>query len=64
VYPKPLLDRIEPSVDALVAHIEEQTDYEQPAVADEGFSIVEDELPEPVHAGGGEAGHDSEEGDG
>jgi NADH-quinone oxidoreductase subunit M len=30
VYPKPLLDRIEPSVDALVAHVEERTDLEPP----------------------------------
>ena len=30
VYPKPMLERIEPSVDALIAHIEERTDYEQP----------------------------------
>ncbi len=31
VYPKPVLDRIAPSVEALVAHIEEQTDYVEPA---------------------------------
>ena len=56
-----MLDRIEPSVEALIAHIEDQTDYEQPAVADEGFAIVEDEVPEPVHAG---TGDDGEAGDG
>jgi NADH-quinone oxidoreductase subunit M len=33
VYPKPMLDRIQPSVDALVAHIEDKTGYEQPQPA-------------------------------
>ena len=36
VYPKPMLDRIEPSVDRLVAHIEAHSDYVQPAVATAG----------------------------
>jgi NADH-quinone oxidoreductase subunit M len=30
VYPKPLLDRIEPSVDALVEHVVENSDFEHP----------------------------------
>ncbi|CAB4729274.1 unannotated protein [freshwater metagenome] len=30
VYPKAMLDRIEPSVKALLAHVEEQTGYEEP----------------------------------
>ena len=30
VYPKPLLDRIEPSVDALVEHVVENSDFENP----------------------------------
>jgi NADH-quinone oxidoreductase subunit M len=33
VYPKPVLDRINPSVEALVSRIEEATDHRQPAVA-------------------------------
>ncbi len=33
VYPKPVLDRIEPSVNRLIAHVEKHTDYTQPAVA-------------------------------
>ncbi len=33
VYPKPMLDRIEPSVERLVAHVEEHSDFVQPAVA-------------------------------
>ncbi len=32
VYPKPVLDRIEPSVDALVEHVQDHTGYRQPAV--------------------------------
>jgi NADH-quinone oxidoreductase subunit M len=51
VYPKPVLDRIAPSVEALVAHIEEQTDYVEPRVADDGFGVVEDEVPEPASHG-------------
>ncbi|MGB0114826.1 MAG: NADH-quinone oxidoreductase subunit M [Ilumatobacteraceae bacterium] len=30
VYPKPVLDRIEPSIDVLIAHVEEHTDYVEP----------------------------------
>ena len=30
VYPKPMLDRIEPSVNSLIAHVEERTGYEEP----------------------------------
>jgi NADH-quinone oxidoreductase subunit M len=30
IYPKPMLDRIEPAVDSLIAHVEERTGYEQP----------------------------------
>jgi NADH-quinone oxidoreductase subunit M len=36
IYPAPVLDRIEPAVDDLIAHLEEHTDYEQPGVATEG----------------------------
>ncbi|MEX2294495.1 MAG: NADH-quinone oxidoreductase subunit M [Acidimicrobiales bacterium] len=36
VYPKPMLERIEPSVDRLVGHIETHSDYVQPAVATAG----------------------------
>ena len=28
VYPKPMLERIEPAVDALIAHVEDKTGYE------------------------------------
>jgi len=33
VYPRPVLERIAPSVRQLVAHVEEHSDYRQPAVA-------------------------------
>jgi NADH-quinone oxidoreductase subunit M len=32
VYPKPMLDRIEPSVKALIAHVSDKTGYEEPAI--------------------------------
>ncbi|HSP05308.1 MAG TPA: NADH-quinone oxidoreductase subunit M [Acidimicrobiales bacterium] len=38
VYPKPVLERIEPSVAALVSHIEGATDFVEPDAATSGFS--------------------------
>ena len=38
VYPKPMLDRIEPSVARLVSHIEDHSDYTEPQVATVGAS--------------------------
>ncbi|HYF45664.1 MAG TPA: Fe-S-binding domain-containing protein, partial [Acidimicrobiales bacterium] len=35
IYPKPVLERIEPAVDHLVAHLEEHTDFREPDVAHE-----------------------------
>jgi NADH-quinone oxidoreductase subunit M len=35
VYPRPVLDRINPSVQRLVHQVERKTDYQQPAVAAE-----------------------------
>jgi len=35
-YPKPVLDRLQPSVKALVAHVEQHSDYREPAVANLG----------------------------
>ena len=50
IYPKPMLDRIEPAVNALVAHVEERTGYEEP----------QPELAElePEGSGDGEEGSD------
>jgi NADH-quinone oxidoreductase subunit M len=36
VYPKPMLERIEPAVDKLIEHVETHSDYRQPAVYAEG----------------------------
>jgi NADH-quinone oxidoreductase subunit M len=36
VYPKPMLERIEPAVDRLIEHVETHSDYRQPAVYAEG----------------------------
>ncbi|CAN5660454.1 NADH-quinone oxidoreductase subunit M [soil metagenome] len=44
VYPKPIFDRIAPAVDRLVQHVEDNSDYRQPDVADKGEKVVpEDE---------------------
>lgn len=40
VYPKPFLDRIDPSVKALISHVESKTDRRQPAVAANGGAVV------------------------
>jgi NADH-quinone oxidoreductase subunit M len=34
IYPKPMLDRIQPSVDALIAHVEQRTDFVVPEPLD------------------------------
>ena len=59
VYPKPVLERIEPSVAALVEHIEGSTDFEEPDAATSGFSgeIVDG------HAGGGDHGAEGDHGE-
>jgi NADH-quinone oxidoreductase subunit M len=40
LYPKPLLERVEPSVKALITHVESRSDYHQPRVADLGPKAV------------------------
>ncbi len=68
VYPKPIFDRIEPAVDRLVHHIEDNSDYRQPDVATEGEEIVPEserrsEEPAGEHGGSGESeseSHDAE----
>ncbi len=48
VYPKPMLDRIEPAVTQLVGHIEEHSDYVEPEVATAGAgSEAADDEAEP-----------------
>jgi len=55
IYPKPMLDRIEPSVKALIAHVEDETDYTEPVP-------VVPEVEEPSHGEdkAGEASHSDE----
>ncbi|MSW20133.1 MAG: NADH-quinone oxidoreductase subunit M [Actinobacteria bacterium] len=53
VYPKAMLDRIEPSVKALLAHVEEQTGYEEPIP-------VAVPVSEPEHAKDKEHAKDTE----
>ncbi|MEO6989862.1 MAG: NADH-quinone oxidoreductase subunit M [Aquihabitans sp.] len=70
VYPKPIFDRIEPSVTRLVTHIEDNTDYKQPRVATEGDEIVpESERRTPdsadqAHDTSGEAAADDQPSEG
>jgi NADH-quinone oxidoreductase subunit M len=40
LYPKPLLERVEPSVRALITHVETRSDYQQPKVAELGRAGV------------------------
>ncbi len=40
LYPKPMLDRIKPSVDKLITHVEDHTNYRQPAVAVHGAHLA------------------------
>ncbi len=46
IYPKPMLERIEPSVDRLVAHVDEFSDHSEPEVADPPPSPVGEAEPE------------------
>ena len=36
IYPKPMLSRIEPSVNALIEHVESRTDYQRPTAGEAG----------------------------
>ena len=40
VYPKPVLDRIDPSVNQLVTHVEKATGHYQPPVATKGTAAL------------------------
>ena len=59
VYPKPLLDRIEPSVDALVEHVVENSEFEHPEYGSQcGTFEVEHEGEAAESHGGEPAEHD------
>jgi NADH-quinone oxidoreductase subunit M len=59
VFPKPFLDRIEPSVDRLVHHVEEHSDHREPKVAREGQEKLD---PAESHDGSGGSEHAEEGG--
>jgi NADH-quinone oxidoreductase subunit M len=40
-YPKPVLDRVQPSVERLVHHVEAHSDYKEPSVSTQGPSVAE-----------------------
>jgi NADH-quinone oxidoreductase subunit M len=42
-YPRPVLERVEPSVKAVIEHVEDHSDYDEPAVATEGEQAREEE---------------------
>ena len=39
-YPKPVLDRVQPSVERLIHHVEDHSDYKEPAVSNEGPAVA------------------------
>jgi NADH-quinone oxidoreductase subunit M len=59
VYPKPMLERIEPSVDRLIAHVEDKTTFQDPQPDVPAIIAVEEG---ESHSGGGEGGEDGEGG--
>ena len=56
VYPKPVLDRIEPSVKALVAHVEANSDHRTPAVSTGGTSAKAGTYDKADRSAGAEEG--------
>jgi NADH-quinone oxidoreductase subunit M len=52
VYPRPMLDRIEPAVNRLVAHVEDHSDFTAPAVTAQGRAggLVDDDHGDDVAA--------------
>jgi NADH-quinone oxidoreductase subunit M len=49
VYPGPVLERIEPAVERLVAHVEAGSDFVEPDVSSEGTGAVEVVGPVEAH---------------
>jgi NADH-quinone oxidoreductase subunit M len=41
LYPRPLLDRVEPTMKSLIAHFEARTDYREPKQSGEQAPVVE-----------------------
>ena len=60
VYPKPFLDRIAPSVERLVDHVEENSDHREPKVSSQGEDVVpasERRSEGEGHGGEGDGSH-------
>jgi len=54
VYPKPVLDRIEPSIDKLIGHVEDHTDYVQPVPKIQIGVVPESVEPDDATEGAGD----------
>ncbi len=63
VYPKPILDRMAPSVDALIAHVEVHTDYVQPEISVTGFVEGDEAADEDSDESEAESESSEEEGE-
>jgi NADH-quinone oxidoreductase subunit M len=55
-HPKPVLDRVNPAAEDLIAHVEERTDYHQPAVATVGRGIAASDAAKKCATDGKTAG--------
>ena len=52
IYPKPVLERMQPSVDRLIDHVEANSDYTEPPVATEGPLVTAGDEARDEEAGG------------
>jgi NADH-quinone oxidoreductase subunit M len=52
IYPKPVLERMQPSVDRLIEHVEANSDYREPPVATEGPLVTAGDEARDEEAGG------------
>jgi len=60
VYPKPVLERMEPAVERLITHVEDNSDFEEPTIASEGpAQLAELEEGESSEAGGSDESDES-----
>jgi NADH-quinone oxidoreductase subunit M len=59
VYPKPVLERIEPSIDKLISHVEDHTDYVEPEPTVQ-IGVVSEPPAEGDHSDEGDRGEEGE----
>jgi NADH-quinone oxidoreductase subunit M len=52
IYPKPVLERMQPSVDRLIEHVEANSDYKEPPVATKGPLVTAGDEARDEEAGG------------